>query len=76
MSVHEQGSTEPLGLSQDEPRYQVGLFPSFFLKDLAFILTSYFIRFRTVRLYPDKFVHSVNYVKANNIVTPKHIVPE
>jgi quinol-cytochrome oxidoreductase complex cytochrome b subunit len=73
--LHRVGSTNPTGLqlgSTDMTRF----YPYFGLKDLfAFLLVLIF--FITVVGYrPNMFSHPDNYIAANPIVTPAHIVPE
>ena len=73
--LHQNGSTSPLGyfLSSDK----LSFFPFFVYKDvfgliLFFIILSLFIFFN-----PNFLVgHPDNYIAANNLVTPLHIVPE
>merc|ERR1711975_103804 len=73
--LHRNGSTNPLGLEgKDVDR--VTFYPYFYVKDLtAFILFlivfSYFIF-----MDPNVLGHPDNYVEANPMVTPAHIVPE
>lgn len=75
-AVHEKGSSEPLGLSDDSAKKWVGLAPNFIVKDIAFILWAYFALYLYTAHSPDLLVHCINYEEANRIVTPKHIVPE
>jgi ubiquinol-cytochrome c reductase cytochrome b subunit len=73
-AVHQDGSNNPLGISSSSDK--VGFFPYFVLKDtlsfVAFIaLFSFFVYFS-----PNSLGHSDNYINANPLVTPEHIVPE
>jgi quinol-cytochrome oxidoreductase complex cytochrome b subunit len=72
--LHQVGSSNPLGidLSVDFIRFT----PYFFWKDAVGFL--FFILFYIfIALYkPDIFGHPDNYIKANAMVTPTHIVPE
>merc|ERR1712032_88263 len=68
------GSNNPLGIYQDVDK--VTFYPYFYVKDFmffwAFILFfSYF-----VFLNPNILGHPDNYIEANPMVTPAHIVPE
>jgi len=52
-------------------------FHNFFsFKDFFVFLTILLIFFVVVFFYPNALVHSDNYIKANPLVTPTHIVPE
>tara|TARA_B100000787_G_C16199283_1_gene303673 strand:- start:7858 stop:8085 length:228 start_codon:yes stop_codon:yes gene_type:complete len=73
-SVHTDGSNNPLGIASTSDK--ISFFPYFFIKDtLSFIgfilLFSYFVLFA-----PNSLGHSDNYIPANPMVTPEHIVPE
>jgi len=72
--LHRVGSSNPL--SVDSSMDSIRFFPYFALKDtlafLAFILFFLYI----VCYQPNLFGHPDNYIKANPMVTPTHIVPE
>lgn len=72
--LHSKGSSNPLGL----PSYNNSIifFPYFYVKDLfgSFILLLSFSFF--VFFYPNFIGHADNFINANPIVTPAHIVPE
>jgi ubiquinol-cytochrome c reductase cytochrome b subunit len=73
-AVHQDGSNNPLGIASTSDK--ISFFPYFFIKDtlsfIAFILFfSYFVFFA-----PNALGHSDNYIPANPMVTPEHIVPE
>jgi quinol-cytochrome oxidoreductase complex cytochrome b subunit len=55
---------------------KISFFPYFILKDLFFIVLYMFFFFVIVFFLPEIFNHSINYVPANPLVTPNHIVPE
>lgn len=72
--LHLRGSTNPMGNSSVRDR--IDFHPYFFIKDglslfLALALYSIIIFF-----YPNVLGHSDNYIMANSLVTPAHIVPE
>jgi len=72
---HREGSSNPLGI-HSKSIDKVPFYPYFYIKDLmAFwfflILFSYFIF-----LDPNLLGHADNYIPANPMVTPAHIVPE
>jgi len=72
---HREGSSNPLGIhSKDIDK--ITFYPYFYVKDFLFVwmflaLFSYF-----VFLDPNVLGHSDNYIEANPMVTPAHIVPE
>jgi len=72
--LHANGSNNPLGINKNV--YTVSFYPYFYVKDLLafFILIAFFSFF--VFYYPNALGHSDNYIPANPLVTPAHIVPE
>ena len=72
--LHLDGSTNPLGICTKVDK--IAFYPYFYLKDLfGFLLFLTF--FATILfIYPDLLGHPDNYIKANALVTPAHIVPE
>jgi len=75
--LHDKGSTEPLGLSNEGTnKYSIGLLPAFLSKDLYMVAIAYYSLYTYTVFTPDKLVHAINYEKADNLVTPAHIVPE
>lgn len=72
--LHQDGSNNPLGIESTTDK--IHMFPYFIIKDF-FGLTILFI-FLCVFLYffPNILGHSDNYIEANPMVTPTHIVPE
>jgi ubiquinol-cytochrome c reductase cytochrome b subunit len=72
--LHEVGSSSPVGISSLKDK--IKFYRYFYLKDL-FILFIFFIFFFFITFYyPNILGHSDNYIKANALVTPTHIVPE
>jgi len=72
--LHLDGSTNPLGVCTKLDR--ISFYPYFYLKDLFgllcfFIVFGYFLFFE-----PNLMGHPDNYIRANALVTPAHIVPE
>jgi ubiquinol-cytochrome c reductase cytochrome b subunit len=72
--LHEFGSNNPLGISVQLDN--APSIPYYGIKDLFSIFVFLFIFFIFVFFYPDKLGHSDNYIMANSLVTPSHIVPE
>jgi ubiquinol-cytochrome c reductase cytochrome b subunit len=73
--LHDAGSTNPLQSTTEGTDY-ITFYPYFFLKDMAlfFLRSSRF--FSIVCFRPNILGHSDNYIPANSLVTPTHIVPE
>jgi ubiquinol-cytochrome c reductase cytochrome b subunit len=72
--LHKDGSNNPLGVNTNVDT--IPFYPYFYVKDLFsfFILAFVFSFF--VFFYPNVLGHSDNYIPANPMVTPAHIVPE
>jgi quinol-cytochrome oxidoreductase complex cytochrome b subunit len=73
-ALHQDGSNNPLGITSVSDK--ISFFPYFFIKDtLSFIA---FIMFFSFFVYysPNTLGHPDNYIEANPMVTPEHIVPE
>jgi ubiquinol-cytochrome c reductase cytochrome b subunit len=72
--LHRVGSSNPLGINTNVET--ISFYPYFFVKDLFafFILALVFSFF--VFFYPNVLGHSDNYIPANPLSTPAHIVPE
>ena len=72
--LHTVGSNNPLGVNTNVD--SVSFYPYFYVKDLLafFVLIALFSFF--VFFYPNALGHSDNYIPANPLVTPPHIVPE
>jgi ubiquinol-cytochrome c reductase cytochrome b subunit len=72
--LHESGSNNPLGINFKVD--QIPFNPYFTIKDL-FGVCLFALLFTTfVFFYPNLLGHSDNYIPANPLVTPTHIVPE
>lgn len=72
--LHQPGSTNPLGLKVIRDKTYFG--PYYIIKDILSILVFLFIFFFIVFFYPNILGHTDNYIPANPVVTPTHIVPE
>jgi quinol-cytochrome oxidoreductase complex cytochrome b subunit len=55
---------------------KVSFYPYFIIKDLLTIFLALVLFSIIVFYYPEIFNHSINYVPADILVTPPHIVPE
>ena len=72
--LHTTGSNNPLGINKNIDT--VSFYPYFYVKDLfAFLALVAFFSF-FVFFYPNALGHADNYIPANPLVTPAHIVPE
>lgn len=72
--LHEVGSTEPLGL--ESPRDYIVFWPYFVIKDVYSLSVALLIFSVITFFYPNVLGHPDNYIPANPLVTPAHIVPE
>lgn len=72
--LHEYGSNNPLGIMVQYDN--IPFMPYYGVKDLFSIVIVLVIFLLFVMLAPDKLGHSDNFIKANGLVTPAHIVPE
>jgi ubiquinol-cytochrome c reductase cytochrome b subunit len=72
--LHQDGSGNPLGI--DSSVDKISMYPYFIVKD--FLGLTLFIIFFALFVYfsPNILGHSDNYIEANPMVTPAHIVPE
>jgi len=71
--LHENGSSAPVSLKYSDKIY---FYPYFYLKDFFSLLVFFYFYFYLVILYPNLLGHPDNYIEANPLVTPAHIVPE
>jgi len=72
--LHQNGSTNPLGIETNLDK--ISFYPYFYVKDLfgficLMVLFTFFVYFS-----PNTLGHPDNYIVANPMVTPAHIVPE
>jgi len=72
--LHKVGSGNPIGI--DNKGDFISFYPYFYVKDLAFFLIFLFVLTFLVLGFPNILGHSDNYILANQLVTPAHIVPE
>jgi ubiquinol-cytochrome c reductase cytochrome b subunit len=72
--LHKDGSNNPIGI--DSSIDKIPFYPYFYIKDL--FTTLLFIAFFSLFIfyYPNYLGHPDNYLPANSMVTPSHIVPE
>jgi len=72
--LHEFGSNNPLGIHVRLDH--MPFIPYYGIKDAFSIVLVLIVFFFFVILAPDKLGHSDNFILANSLVTPAHIVPE
>jgi len=73
--LHLDGSTNPLGIynKMDIVRF----YPKYIIKDIfGFFSIIGLLSILFVFFYPNALGHPDNYIRADALVTPKHIVPE
>ncbi|GAB5467396.1 MAG: cytochrome b/b6 [Rhodospirillales bacterium] len=75
-ALHRFGSNNPLGIDAKGPQDKIPFHPYYTVKD-AFGLGVFLIIFCAVVFFaPNYMGHPDNYIPANPLVTPEHIVPE
>ena len=75
-ALHRFGSNNPLGIDAKGPQDKISFHPYYTTKDL-FGLGVFLIFFAAFIFYaPNYMGHPDNYIEANPLVTPPHIVPE
>ncbi len=72
--LHKDGSNNPLGVNGAVDT--VSFYPYFYVKDLFSFLILILVFSFFVYFYPNVLGHPDNYIPANPMVTPAHIVPE
>ena len=72
--LHVDGSTNPLGL--DDAHDFIPFYPYFLIKDIFGFLVFLLVFSYLVFFEPNFLGHADNYIRANPLVTPAHIVPE
>lgn len=72
--LHLSGSNNPLGINFNVT--SIPFYPYFYVKDLYAFLIMFFFLSLLVFFYPNLLGHPDNYIPANSLVTPAHIVPE
>ena len=73
--LHIDGSTNPLGISSKMD--MIRFYPKYIIKDIfGFFSIIGLLSLFTVFFFPNALGHPDNYIRADALVTPKHIVPE
>ena len=73
--LHQDGSNNPTGITSEEIE-KIIFYPYFYVKDLFAFLCFLFVFSIVVFFFPNVLGHADNYIPANPLVTPPHIVPE
>ena len=76
VALHTHGSNNPLGIDRKGPQDSIPFHPYYTIKDLfglSFVLSIFFF---VVFFAPDYLGHPDNYIPADPLKTPAHIVPE
>jgi ubiquinol-cytochrome c reductase cytochrome b subunit len=73
--LHKSGSSNELGI-RSHYLNKISFYPYFLVKDFFGLFIILFLFSIFVFFFPEAFNHSDNYIKANPLVTPAHIVPE
>jgi ubiquinol-cytochrome c reductase cytochrome b/c1 subunit len=71
--LHKVGSNNPLGTDYAE---MIPFYPYYFLKDIHALFIYLLVFMSLVHFYPNLLGHPVNYIPADPMKTPAHIVPE
>ncbi len=75
-ALHRFGSNNPLGIEAKGPQDKIPFHPYYTAKD-AFGLGVFLVLFAAILFFaPNSLGEPINYVEANPLVTPAHIVPE
>jgi len=72
--LHESGSNNPLGITKGSS--VISFYPYLYVKDLFAFLILIFSFSLLIFYFPNFLGHTDNYIPANPLVTPPHIVPE
>jgi ubiquinol-cytochrome c reductase cytochrome b subunit len=76
IALHQFGSNNPLGIDRKGPEDSIPFHPYYTIKDLFGLGVFLLIYMGFVFYSPDFFGEADNYIPANPLVTPPHIVPE
>jgi len=74
--LHTKGSSNPSYISNTINKTYLELYPKFAIKDFLGLFIILFIFLFVVFFHPNLLNHPDNYIEANPMLTPAHIVPE
>ncbi|MBC8268347.1 MAG: cytochrome b/b6 [Rhodospirillaceae bacterium] len=75
-ALHQHKSNNPLGVDMRTPADSIPFHPYYTIKDMVGMGVFFIVYFGFVFFAPDFFGEPDNYIEANPLVTPPHIVPE
>lgn len=76
IALHRKGSNNPTGVEVKSEKDTIPFHPYYTYKDLFGFCVFFFVFFSFVFFAPNVLGHPDNYIPANPMVTPPHIVPE
>ena len=76
IALHRFGSNNPIGIDASGPQDTISFPPYYTMKDLVGIAVFLLLLAIAVFFFPNAMGHPDNYIPANPMVTPAHIVPE
>ena len=76
VALHQHGSNNPIGIDTKSPQDSVPFHPYYTIKDMFGLGVFLILFFGFVFFAPNFFGEPDNYIEANPLVTPPHIVPE
>lgn len=76
IALHQFGSSNPLGIDRKGPEDSIPFHPYYTIKDMFGLGVFLLVYMGFVFYAPDFFGEADNYIPANPLVTPPHIVPE
>jgi len=75
-ALHITGSNNPLGIDPKGPQDTIPFHPYYTVKDSVGLIVYFIVFAGLVFFVPNMLGHPDNYIQANPLVTPAHIVPE
>jgi ubiquinol-cytochrome c reductase cytochrome b/c1 subunit len=76
VALHQHGSNNPLGINAKGPKDKIPFHPYYTVKDIFGLAVFFIIWGGFVFFSPNFFGEAENYIPADPLVTPLHIVPE
>jgi len=76
VALHRFGSNNPIGINSKGPQDTISFHPYYTIKDIVGIAMFLLLLAMAVFFFPNAMGHPDNYIPANPMQTPAHIVPE
>ena len=76
IALHRFGSNNPIGIDASGPQDTISFHPYYTMKDMVGIAVFLLLLAIAVFFFPNAMGHPDNYIPANPLQTPAHIVPE